>query len=152
MLLKYQEGGELVAFRIGDAGQAEIECPRFDQLPDARTRHQADVDLAAAAADQLIGEILVDAGIGSGRVEQAVIVQRQRIGARAIGTGSVGRGTSQQGSEKRGHIRTGTHCAIAKESTENTAPYVDATLWTKQYERGAIFAISRPTHCRVVLP
>ena len=84
------EGSELVTLGVGDAGKTEIERPGFDQLPDAGPRHQADGDLAAAAADQFVGDILVDAGIGIRRIEQAVIVQGQRVGTRTFGCRGTG--------------------------------------------------------------
>ncbi len=78
---------EPVALGIGDARQAEIERAGLDQLPDAGARHQADVNFAAAATDQLVGKILVDAAVRVDGIEQAVIVKCERKGTRAIGTG-----------------------------------------------------------------
>ncbi|MEA3111617.1 MAG: hypothetical protein QOG58_1416, partial [Caballeronia sp.] len=80
------ERREAVALGVGNSGQAEIECTGFDQLPDARARHETDGNLAPAAADQFIGEVFVDTGVGIGGIEQAVVVQRKREGTCAIGT------------------------------------------------------------------
>jgi hypothetical protein len=80
--------GELrvaVALVVGDAGQAEIERAGLDQLPDARPRHQAHADIAAAAAAQFVGEILVDARVGVLRIQQAMVVQRECERTRAVG-------------------------------------------------------------------
>jgi hypothetical protein len=64
----------LIALVVCNARKTEIERARFDEFPDARARHQAHADLAAAAARQCVGEVLVDARVRVDRVKQPMIV------------------------------------------------------------------------------
>jgi hypothetical protein len=57
------KASEFIAFGVGDARQAEIECTRFNQLPDTGACQHACGDFTAAPTDQLVSNILVDTAV-----------------------------------------------------------------------------------------
>ena len=63
-----------------------VQRAGLDQLPDPRARQQGHADAAAAAPDQFIGEILVDARAGRCRIQEAVFMQRQGHRSAAVRT------------------------------------------------------------------